>query len=218
MVMFKEIKCYAIVIIGNEKSEYYHEYCKSSWEQNLSVKVERFSAVTPDKLRKYRDLSFAKYSSAPKYLSKGLAIEISPTEKACFYSHFKLWEMAALSNEPILILEHDSFLEKPENIWYSEDYGVIFYDKAAMGSYIIQPKFARELVEYTYTKSISYGPYSHIYSFGVEKDKSGVIVNDKHPMYRVASNQVMSRRYGNTIDHFSNGKKEFHQHEFIMID
>lgn len=216
--MLKNIKCYAIVINGNEKSEYYHQYCKGSWEDGLNVKVEKFNAVTPDTLKRHKELTFARYSSAPKYISKGLKIEISPTEKACFYSHFKLWEMSALSFEPILILEHDAFLESPKNFWYDENYDIIFYDKAAMGSYVIQPHFARDLIEYLYSKEISYGPYSHIYSFGVETNRSSKIVNDKHPMYRVASNQVMSRKYGNTIDHFSNGKKEYRQHEFIMID
>lgn len=217
--MPNDLDCYAIVIQGNEKSEYYFDYCRPSWEK-AGIKVKRFDAITPDVMP--RDLQFAKYSSAAKYTKKGIQAEISPTEKACFYSHFYLWQKASMSARPMLILEHDTFLEKPENLWYDKKYGAIFYDKAAMGSYIMQPSFANDFVDYIYdislTKKISSGPFAYIRSFGDLNNRQDEIVNDVHPKYKPASNQVMSRKYGNTISHFSDGKKEYVQHNFIIID
>lgn len=37
----------------------------------------------------------------------------------CFFSHYKLWEMCASTDEPFLILEHDGYMLKPlpENIF-----------------------------------------------------------------------------------------------------
>ena len=217
MDIFKDIECYSIVIKGDERSEYYYEYCKPSWER-LGVTVNKFNAVTPSTLKREKELNFKPYSGATKYVRKGLKVEITPTEKACFYSHFKLWQHAAFSNKPIMILEHDSFLEKLENMWYDDKYGIIFYDAAAMGSYVIQPNFARDLILWLYSQKIDGGPYSYIYEFGLENKRSEDIVNDRHSLYNVASNQVMSRKYGNTIEHYSNGRSEFKQHNFIIID
>lgn len=85
-----------------------------------------------------------------------------------------------------------------------EKYGIIFFDKAAMGSYVIQPWFARELVDAARSTIINSGPYGFIYALGVEKKISKKIVNDLHGMYKPASNQVMSQQYGNTIVHYCN--------------
>lgn len=205
-----------IVIEGDEKSEYYHDYCKPSWE-NIGVNVERFKAITPSVLHKQKDLKFAKYSASPKYVIKNLNVEITNTEKACFYSHFRLWQESVFLNRPILILEHDCILQDPLKLWYNADYGIIFYDRAAMGSYVIQPRFAKDLIEHMFSVEISNGPYSHIETFAVKNNRLHEVVNVKHKLFSIASDQVMSRKYGSTIDHYSNDRPGFKTHDFVMI-
>ncbi len=211
------IKCYSIVIDGDDRSEYYFNYCKPSWE-NEGISVEKFKAVVPADIRRKKELRFSKYSSAVKYVKRGIKAEITETEKACFYSHFYLWKESVFLNKPILVLEHDSFLESPNNLWYEDKYGIIFYDKAAMGSYIIHPDIAKKLIDYVYSIYISVGPYALIYFFGVKFGYTDSIVNDRHPKFIPASNQVLSNKYGNTISHYSDGNALFNQHSFIIID
>lgn len=199
--MWNTITCNMIVIEDNETSQYYSTYCKPSWE-GVGITVNNFKAVTPSDLYKHRQLKFSKYSSALKYTSKGLKAEITDTEKACWYSHFLLWQECCFINKPMLILEHDTYLEHPEKLWYNTKYGIIFFDKAAMGSYIIQPWFAKQLIDYSFSSVIGNGPYAIIHAMGVDRQLSSSIVNSSHHKFQAASNQVMSSKYGNTIEHY----------------
>lgn len=222
MTFFANIDCFMIVMPNNEASQYYANFCKPSWER-VGVRVNIFDAVTPTTLHRHNQLTFSKYSNAVKYTSKGLKAPFTDTEKACWYSHFILWQECCYMNSPILILEHDTYLEHPENLWYDDNYGIIFYDKAAMGSYIIQPFFAKKLVDYVMTNVIDVGPYSTIHSFGQNYPSlQSLIVNNLHVNYNPASNQVLSSRYGNTIEHYCNMFPEHwpadHFHTFKDIE
>lgn len=64
---------------------------------SLGLEVEFFDAITPDQLP----------SSKPETYWQQWERPIKLTERACFFSHFKLWEKIASSNEPALILEDD---------------------------------------------------------------------------------------------------------------
>lgn len=209
----EEIECRMIVIEDNEASNYYANYVRGSWE-NAGFTVTNFNAFTPENLPKDIKLNFSKYSSSGKYVYKKIKKVITKTEKACWYSHYFLWEECFFNNKPLLILEHDSLLIYPENLWFDDSYGIIFFDAAAMGSYIINPKFARELILSARNSTVSLGPYGYIYNFGRSK-----VVNNFHKKFKIASNQVMSKKYGNTINHYEGlDPNEFIPHNFIVID
>lgn len=209
-----------IVIKDNKASEYYAEYCKKSWE-NIGLKVNKFDAIVPKDLQNLNNIKWSTYSNQNKYTKLGLKVEITETEKACFYSHYTLWEKCISKQLPIMILEHDSYLETPNNLWFDTEYGIIFYDKAAMGSYIIMPWFARLLIDYIKSKKIEGGPYSIIHNCGRYNKISSKVINSSHKKYKAASNQVMSEIYGNTIEHFCNSNPELFNpedfHKFIKI-
>lgn len=212
ILKFNEIVCRMIVIADSEASNYYANYTKKSWE-DLGIKVNFFDAITPDKIQKSKTLNFSKYSTATKYATKNIKKVISETEKACWHSHYFLWEECYFSNEPILVLEHDSMLIHPENLWMEDSYGIIFFDAAAMGSYILTPKFAKKLIIKARTTKISTGPYGFIHEFGSS------VVNIRHKKFKIASNQVMSKKYGNTINHYEGLiETDFVGHNFILID
>lgn len=192
-----------IVIKGNEASEYYANYCTKSWEK-IGLDVRRFDAVTPDNLKDMTGLNWSQYISSFKYKKANVKVEFTDTEKSCFYSHYMIWKKCIDKNEPVMVLEHDSYLETPENLWYDSKYGIIFYDKAATGSYIIFPWFARMFIEYLSEINIEAGPYATIENFGKKYNIKDKVVNVIHKKYKVASNQVMSDKYGNTIEHYCN--------------
>lgn len=216
----EHINAYMIVVEGNKASEYYYNYCKPSWEK-IGLTVNRFKAITPQTV-KHTGLRFEKYVQQAKYTTKNINADFTDTEKAVWCSHFTLWQECCYLNESIIVLEHDTYLEKPENLWYDPSYGMIFYDKAAMGSYLITPIIARELVEYAYSIKIWGGPYGSIQTFRHNHKIEDLIVNDQHEKYNPASNQVMSKTYGNTVDHYCNLHPEHWPadrfHKFIEIE
>lgn len=218
--MFPDINGHMIVVKDDPASEYYAKYCLPKWRKHCNV--ELFDAITPKTYKKVKELTFAKYSSKLKYTIKNIKAEITETEKACFCSHYSLWLECFYQQKPIIVLEHDCYLQCPEKLWYDNKYGMIFYDNAAMGSYIIQPWFAEKLVKHLLELTISCGPYAIIHSFIQKENMDDLVVNKSHNMFAAAADQVMSKKYGNTIEHYSNLHPEHwtekHFHKFIEID
>jgi hypothetical protein len=204
----------------NEASEYYANYCIKSWEA-FGLEVKRFDAIVPKDLQNLNELKWEKYSSSIKYLKLNINVEFTDTEKGCFYSHYMLWKKCIEKQKPIMVLEHDAYLEKPENLWFDPEYGIIFFDKAATGSYVIFPWFAEKIVNFLARNTIKIGPYATIENIAIVEKIREKVVNVKHSMYKAASNQVMSDQYGNTIEHFCNSnrdlfnKKAFHKFKKI---
>jgi hypothetical protein len=215
-----KIDCYMIVIKDNEASEYYANYCTKRWEV-FGLHVKRFDAIVPADLKNLTELRWTQYSMSKKYLKRNLKAEITDTEKSCFYSHYMLWKKCIEQNVPFMILEHDSYLEKPENLWYNSKYGIIFFDKAATGSYIIFPWFAQKIVKRLETATITSGLYAFIAAFAYSERLQNKVVNSMHEKYLPASNQVMSEKYGNTIEHFCTSNRDFFKkqqfHKFKKI-
>ncbi len=209
-----------IVMKGNDASEYYANYCIKSWEA-FGIEVKRFDAIVPKDLEKLKDLRWEKYIASTKYTKRKINAEFTETEKSCFYSHYMLWKKCVEKNIPFMILEHDAYLENPENLWFEPTYGIIFFDKAATGSYIIFPWFAEKLIDFLKTNLITVGPYGTIEYFAIKEGIRNKVVNSKHKRYKAASNQVMSNIYGNTIEHFCTShkhlfnKKDFHKFKKI---
>jgi GR25 family glycosyltransferase involved in LPS biosynthesis len=215
-----DIDCYMIVIKGNEASEYYASYCIDSWK-NVGFDVKIFDAIVPADLPSLKELTFTEYSHQKKYTDLGLKVPITDTEKACYYSHFCLWKKASRINRPLMVLEHDSYLDKPWNLWYDKMSAMIFYDEASMGSYIINPSFARGMVDKLKRMKISSGPYSMLEKYAVDSGIESRFVNKKNPLFVAASNQVMSDKYKNTIEHYCNENTSLFRkeafHRFIKI-
>lgn len=209
-----------IVIKDNPASEFYANYCTKTWEA-YGIEVKRFDAITPKDLINHDDIMWKEYSTQDKYKKRNLKVPISETEKACFTSHYSLWKKSAEINKPILVLEHDAYLETPQNLWFDEKFGMIYFDKGAMGSYVIMPWFAKLLMKVIKKNTVSCGPYGFIYGFARRHNLLDKYVNDMHKLFTPASNQVMSKKYGNTIEHYYNSDpelvSEFGLHRFIMI-
>ncbi len=203
-----------IVIKNNEASEYYADYCTKSWE-SFGLHVQRFDAIVPEDLENLKDLKWEKYSSSKKYKKLNIKAEFTDTEKGCFYSHYMLWKKCIKKKMPIMILEHDSYLEHPEKLWFDLEYGIIFFDKAATGSYVIFPWFAEKLINLLNKININAGPYATIEKFAINEKIKDKVVTVSHKKFEAASNQVMSDKYGNTIEHFCTSNRDlFNPNDF----
>lgn len=215
------IKSFVIVVKNNPASEYYAKYCSPSWEQ-IGLYPEIFNATTPSDLNNLSELKFANKIDRQIFADRGLSVAFTETEKACWYSHYFLWRECVRLSEPIVIMEHDSFLENPLKFWYDDKFLMIFYDKAAMGSYWISPRFAKKLVDISKKNIISTGPYSFIVGVTKSLKLDDYVVSSEHKFYDPASNQVMSEKYGSTVEHFTTSNKHLFKqsmfHKFKNIE
>lgn len=118
----------------SEVSREYASYCAESW-QGFNLKF--FDAITPETLPQQSGLTFGKRGDR----------ELTDTEKACFYSQYILWKKAAVENMPILVLEHDAWLENPAAIAYNPHLHVQFFGQHAMEAVMINPIFAKRLMK-----------------------------------------------------------------------
>ena len=96
-------------------------------ENEFSINV--LDAITPKNIPIFLNWTWP-WDGEERCLRSGLIKRAYPTvdprkRVACFYSHYKLWEMAIDKNKPILVLEHDamfikkldlSILDKPYDI------------------------------------------------------------------------------------------------------
>lgn len=209
-----------IVIKHCEKSNYYADYCIPSWS-DYGFRVNKFDAETPESIKEKENLSFAQINHSSKYFSHNLKVAITETEKACWYSHFMLWKMCIELNDPIMILEHDAYFYKPENFWMDLiAYDLIFYDKAAMGSYVITPSAANSLVDYYSKNRITTGVFAGVHNCYINKKFKKLVHAHFTTKIEPCVNQVYSRKYKNTIHHPSEDYPniKWRQHEFIYID
>lgn len=117
--------------------------------------MTHFEAVTPEDLPNYEELTFAarKESSGRRFFSD--------TEKAIWYSHFSLWKRCIELNQPMHVIEHDSYLfdELPDfsdseielfafhDDRYNYRYKYIKHTVSPCAGYYIKPSAARKLVE-----------------------------------------------------------------------
>ena len=134
-----------IRIRGNEVSEKYAKYCSRSW---FGFDLRYSDAVTPETLHEQRGLTFG---------IRGNGRELTDTEKACFYSQYNLWKKSAVENVPILVLEHDAWLEKQEPIQYNPHLMVQFFGQHSMEAVLYHPEFSKILVRHCNNNKVS-GP------------------------------------------------------------
>lgn len=99
-----------IVLSDCPKSQYYSKICVERWEE-LGYNISLFEGTTPDTLGDELEFLDAKGTSGKPF---------TPTEKAIWYSHFRLWQTV---QEPTYIIEHDTypFRKLPK---FEEDFGL----------------------------------------------------------------------------------------------
>jgi len=97
LVIFMDKIIKMIAITGCPKSQYYSSICLDAWSK-LGYEVEWFEASIPDTIKDLCELTFAE--------NKWSGYAFTPTEKAIWYSHYRLWKTV---EEPTYIIEHDTY-------------------------------------------------------------------------------------------------------------
>lgn len=189
---------YIIVIKDNPASEYYYNYVIESWKQE-NINLLRFDAVEPNTLSSFNHLRFG-INKALKYSNLNIVKHFTETEKCVWYSHYFLWKKAAESNKPILVVEHDTMLVQEDTMIVNLQKQFITFDNS-FGCYIMFPKLAKKIIQLLDHLVITYGPYGFVHEIG-KKYFDITVCSD--PEFRKGVIQVMSKKFGSTIDHYSN--------------
>lgn len=181
-----------IRVKGNPVSEAYAEHCTKSW---IGFNLRMYDAVTPKTLHLQSGLTFGK---------RGNGREMTDTEKACLYSQYNLWKKCAVENVPILILEHDAWLENPSAIEFNPYLEVQFLGQHAMEAVMFHPKFAKRLMNYCDRREVS-GPMQLVDTL-VGYFKKGSQSRHALPHARYMGQfapvkSVIDPKLGNTVDH-----------------
>ena len=111
------MKAYCIVMVGNAQSEAGFAKLKESHERvGNEFELHRWAASTPGShLREWwpREVEWCCLSDGNWVEEWGVQLKpyrsrVDEARRACFLSHYQLWEAVAESNEPALILEDDA--------------------------------------------------------------------------------------------------------------
>lgn len=195
-----------IVMKDHPISQMYQKLVMPSWE---GYKVYLFNATTPKDLIYEKKLEFGlKQRQRP----------FTDTEKAVWYSHFKLW-VKCLNQGPLIVLEHDSKLKKPLPDMSKEGYKFLSYmdrdfgttgNHISVGSgYYITPSAAERLISYAVSKPINVNSDGHIANIlNYKKQKA---MNDYWYIEQINIDGL------NTIDH-KNKYRNFIGQDYEKLD
>lgn len=184
-------KTIMIRIKDDPVSKAYAKYCAHSWQ---GFDIRYYDAVTPDTLDLQSGLKFGK---------KGKR-DLTDKEKACLYSQYNLWKKCAIENRPILILEHDAWLENPGPITFNPHLEVQFFGQHAMEAVMFHPRFAKRLMKHCSKNAVT-GPMSLVdglLGYFNRLSQSRHALPHARYMGRLAPvKSVLDPNIGNTIDH-----------------
>jgi GR25 family glycosyltransferase involved in LPS biosynthesis len=208
--MLKELNTlpvYAIVVKDNEASEFYFEKIKPVWK-SIGIDINRFDATTPSTLPNgpltFDMMKTSKYTG----FTNGVGKAFTETEKAVWYSHYRLWRKCVEQNQRLVVIEHDCVPFAPNKLWYNDSIDFKSFDLGALGCYMISPQFAHLISVRTAKQKITTGPLGAISSIVYHNE------NRKQPFkwnYIDASDkrwdpgctQIIHTKFGTTIEHYA---------------
>lgn len=201
----------------NIVSQKYVKVTKPSWEEK-GFTVKLVQGCTPETISHYSN-EILEFDTIKSHRPR----DFSPTEKAIWYSHHKLWQLSAVFQENIIVAEHDALLIRHFDSDYftnnESDYTCFCHGDARKypaargcwckdcarikekrhqtvgGAYYITPTGATQLIG-TLTRAITINSDGHIGRIAKEFAKLGQKTID-----HTYSFQYTNMKWGTTIDH-----------------
>ena len=195
----KDFDIWMIRVKGHETSETYAKVCSKTWT-DAGFKVNFFDAVTPETVKDYPQVT---WGSRP-----------NEVEKACFLSQYHLWRQCATTKRPILVLEHDAYLKKPEYITYNPHVDITYFGQHCMEAVLFNPSYAEFLCDVMEDNDVNMGPFSMCEHFlglsGGKRQKK--LSKYARPCLRYLGPDAPVRhaiipRFGSMIGHGRDGEK-----------
>ena len=154
--MIKQPAVGMIYIKDNKISESYRDIVKQSW-LNAGYKIWYHEAITPDTL----DQGVKPLTFGLKDHGRRKGQDLTPTEKAIWYSHMMMWETAARKSNPLIVIEHDIMLLQQIDLTTIDSHPIVGlshcgllsknptkgYRISAGGAYMLTPDMAKKMLD-----------------------------------------------------------------------
>jgi len=207
---------YMIVMSDNPVSRAHRNRALHSWKRNGITPI-LFEATTPT----YMDQGYGKQlvfveNKASKGAKKSGVKPFTPTEKAVWCSHFRLWQKCYNSGIPLIVIEHDIKLRKPIDFSFLEeniDHYVIPLCQTRIkgvpkiravlpgGAYFITPNVAKRLIVQT-LNYVKEGGITCNSDHVINKNILNVKNKDRKAKFKyVCCEQNIVDELGVTVDH-----------------
>jgi len=187
-----------IYLPNNPVSETYKNLVFNSWV-NDGFSINYYSGTTPEDLDTIeKPLNFGLKSGGR---NKGKPL--TDTEKAIWYSHRSMWEMASKKANPLIVIEHDALLLQHLDVSIIKKYPIVGichcgllskhsergYRISAGGAYIITSRIARKMITnipeeitinsdaYLHNWITRYGVFQHQYATQLYLPDIGSTIN-----------------------------------------
>jgi len=162
-----------ICLESNTISQQYKKIVSPSWI-NANFNLEYKEGITPETF----DKSLKALNFGLKAGGRNKGKEFTPTEKAVWYSHVNMWEIAARKQNPYIIIEHDVMLLKPIEPHYINKNAIMGlchnsllsnnpnrgYRISAGGAYMLTNDIAKKMLS-ELPKKITHNSDAYIHSY-----------------------------------------------------
>lgn len=146
----KKIPVHIITLLGNPIAEHYLTQIEPTWHLFGYENTRLFNGITPETIEERCPIKLdfiykRKEGREPKYFT--------PTEKACWYSHYYLWRKIRREGVPAIVAEHDCKLlqQLPATLEQYDLRSFALHNTKsclmAASAYYITPKGADRLIE-----------------------------------------------------------------------
>lgn len=201
----QQLPAYAIVVKGSEASEFYFDKIKPVWN-SIGVDVRSFTATTPDTLPE-EPLKFGRNKTDKYTAINPFGKEFTATEKAVWYSHYRMWWKSAKENKRLMVIEHDCVPFDLSKLWYEKEDHFKSFDIGALGCYVIKPSFARMVLGYLNGRPISTGPLGFLLQCATHENRKTPskwkFIDSTHNQWDPGCTQIIHTKFGTTIDHYA---------------
>ena len=194
-----------IVITNNETSMWYYEKIIGTWEKYApSFKRSRISATVPDSIERHNQIVDLPFFRKAPMREMQIWRDFTPTEKAVWYSHARMWKQCLDNDQPYIIVEHDcladSLIDKNKLAPFdmvvmsrrcNKPDGKPVWQAASAAAYYITPPIAKILLE-KMPNPIVENVDGWIHSVCEQRGEFNL---------KLARQSRPNPKYGNTIDH-----------------
>ena len=187
-----------IFLENNPISEKYKSIVSQSWI-NAGFHIDYYQGITPDTFsHSVKELKFGK-----KATGRNKGRDFTETEKAIWYSHIKMWDIASRKASPFIIIEHDVMLLEHIDKIDIERYDILGlchngllsknphrgYRVSAGGAYMLKNNVAKKMLDnlpdeittnsdaYIHNYITRYGAFKHKHSTQLYLPDLGVTID-----------------------------------------
>jgi len=141
------MRYYIIGMSDNERSVNYMKITRPIIEQRIDGQLELWEATTPETMHQYDKLVFGK-KMPPLIRIQDAYRDFTDTEKAVWYSHYRLWKHVYETGTPAWIFEHDVDMSAVDELPDVTGYDIVTIpNPGSLWCYYINKRGAKKILQ-----------------------------------------------------------------------